>query len=298
MRGYKFSRLAAAALALAAPVAQAQVPLEVEGPIENIECSGTSALITVMGMDILVDNQTTITNPTRALALSDLCRTDPLPGREQPGFVGGTAIATGLSFDGFDRIADDLYVEPAENVVLGQVTSNSGGGGLEVEGVPVVMIQDDRMPAIPLVNESGFEIDPNSLAIGTPASMEGYYANGTFYAFRLEADGGSLLDDGATAVSVLRSDCRQRDNGQLEIETRGATHDPPNGTVTVTNPAGTITYGTAPVAPDPDNPSHGAFRFRVRRGGIGECTPEIRVLFVGNDGRQAEVIAPQEVRID
>lgn len=71
-----------------------------------------------------------------------------LPGRSsQEGFIGGTALINGLTANdpanttGLGIVAEDIFVEPAENVLLGEVSGNScfaptcDAGGLEISGV-------------------------------------------------------------------------------------------------------------------------------------------------------------------
>lgn len=290
MRGYSLTLVTVAALASYAPVAHAQVPLEVEGPIVDIVPNGNGgAIITVMGMEIEIPAGTPISSPTKQLTVTQLLNQTPLPGRSQPGFVGGTAIITGVSEPG-DRIADDVFVEPAENVVLGQIT-----GPMEIEDMPFALIDDARIPASPIRNAFGFAVQPNSLVAGTPASLEGYYSllDSVFHAFLVEVEGGTLVNAGVREVSVLRADCRQRTNGQLEIEVRGATHNPATGTVSITNVANTIVYGTATVTPDAEDPNFGTYRFTRRASGLGTCQTQIAARF-----GTAVTIAPQDVRID
>lgn len=289
MRGSTFTLITAAALASVAPVAHAQVPLQVEGTIVDIGPNGNGgAIITVMGMEIEIPAGTPISSPTKQLTVSQLLNAAPLPGRSQPGFVGGTAIISGISEPG-DRIAEEVFVEPAENVVLGQITDS-----MEIEDMPFVLINDTRIPAAPIRNGFGFEILASSLAAGMPASAEGYFSAGVFYAFLVEVDGGTLKNAGVREVSIQRAECRQRTNGQLELEVRGATHNPATGTVSITtvgpNP---FVYGTATVTPDADNPAFGTYRFTRRAAGIGTCQPEIAARF-----GTAIATAAQTVRID
>lgn len=294
MRAFTYSLFAAAALALAAPVAHAQEVLEVEGPITNVGTDQNGNFIEVMGIRIAIPAGIPISSPTASLTFGQLLG-DPLPGRpqDQPGFLGGTAIITGISeIDTPDNIrtAQDVFVEPAENVVVGVLTASNA-----IEGMTFELIDDPRIPSS-ATNEFGFDIALSSLVAGAPAAIEGYYSaiDQIFHAFLVEVTGGQLLNAGVPEVSIQRAQCRQRDNGQIEVEVIGGTHDPSSGTVTVTNPTGTIVYGTANVVQDAVSPQFGTYRFRRRAGGLGPCTNEITVNF----NNIAVVTAPQEVRID
>jgi hypothetical protein len=94
-----------------------------------------------------------------------------LPGRTEPGFIGGTAIILGTS-DGITNTADDVFTEPAENVVLGLITaSNCAAAGnprlcnnnsIRALGTRTRRLTNGntagRMPANLATNESGFAI--------------------------------------------------------------------------------------------------------------------------------------------
>jgi hypothetical protein len=233
-RGLAYAALCAAFILPG--LASAQVPALVEGKISYIQVNDVasggdgSVDMTVMGIKVhipaavfassLASTPTgTITNPNDLLG-------DPLPGRADSGFLGGTAIINGESttasdgaggiISGFTAI--DLFVEPAENVVLGSI-QNDGACGLSIEGVPLVFLKDPRMTAADPVNTSGFLIDHCQTLNGGAAAVEGYYGeNGMLYVFTYETDDAPLLDTGAGGTTTItRASCDGR-----RIEVRGS----------------------------------------------------------------------------
>jgi hypothetical protein len=277
MRVFAYSLLAASALTLAAPAVHAQAVMEVEGTTSSIVSDGAGgAIMTIMGVTVNVPAGTPVSTPTASLTIEQLLDPTLLPGRDQPGFVGGTGIVTGTSDAVAGAVATDVFVEPAENVVVGRIT-----GPMEIEGMPFSFLQDPRMPALPVINDFGFELDPASIVAETPASIEGYYSalDQSFYAFLLESEGGTLLNAGVTEVSIQRADCRNRGGNEIELEIRGSTHDPATGTVTITNLDGTITYGTANAAVAAD--VFGTYRMRFRGTNRGPCVDTVVAHFNG-----------------
>jgi hypothetical protein len=206
----------------------AVVPAAIEGPISSIVATNANATVVVMGITILVTPDTVITTPTATLTLQQLLDTAPLPGRSEAGFVGGTAIVDGNTTEAGDVIADNLFVEPAENVVIGVVTEN-GAGSLKVNGMAVTMLTDERIPAEPLRNDLGFEIAREAITVGTVVALEGYYSASSqaLQAFILEATGIPALNPGLQ-VSILRAQGRA-DRGELEV--RGGVSGVPAGAV-------------------------------------------------------------------
>ena len=101
-----------------------------------------------MGVTVAIPATAFINPLARALAPVELADSTSLPGRSsQEGFIGGTAIINGLTANdpanttGLGIVAEDIFVEPAENVLLGEVSGNScfaptcDAGGLEISGV-------------------------------------------------------------------------------------------------------------------------------------------------------------------
>lgn len=171
------------------------------------------------------------TTPTAPLTAESLTRAASLPGRAQPGFVGGTAIINGeTSAAGFKAL--DLFVEASETVMIGRVTANTSSTTgiypctIDVEYVPLVFSEDDRMPFGDAINGSGFNVDPCSVAVGNIVAGEGYYgansADGPgdrkFHIFAFESDDAALLNEFSEITKISRASCR---TGR-SIEVRGS----------------------------------------------------------------------------
>jgi hypothetical protein len=233
-------------------VASAQVvppvPTEIEGPIESWD--NTARILRVAGIDILVSGQTTIVSPTAdrrtardglTLGFNGWFNGPFLPGRTERGFIGGTAIAIGTwdptggpTGDGI-MVADSVFTEPAENVVLDFIRGSNG---------PVMLPVDDRrMPAHEIRLDSGFALDLTGAdLVGVPYGMEGYYGNKNvatpdmanekaLHYFVLDLVGpldANLANKDIDEVAVERASCRVGD----ELEIRGSVHSPlnPDGT--------------------------------------------------------------------
>ena len=92
--------------------------------------------------------------------------------------------------------ASDVFVEMAENVVVGESTGTVAHEDLvarsTINNVIVVPLTDPRTPAGPPINSFGFEIDPASIPAGSAFSVAGFYANNRIYYHTLEADAGTL----------------------------------------------------------------------------------------------------------
>lgn len=208
-----------------AQVINASVVSEVEGTVTAISTNlNGSVSMTVMGIAVNVPVGTPVNTPTVQLTFAQLVSTTPLPNRTQPGFIGGTAIVTGTSDARGVLTADSVFVEPAENVILGIVTSNTTAG-ISVNNIPVAFIQDARMLAEPVKDANGIEIIRSSIPVGTGASVEGYYSNGIFNAFLMEAEQGTPVL-ATPQVAITRATARERTpNNQRgdEYEIRGST---------------------------------------------------------------------------
>lgn len=208
------SLLAVALLALTgAAQALAQVPAALEGTITAITRNATTgvATMTVIGVSVRVTPTTPITTPTATLTTAQLASTALLPGRTQGGFIGGTAIVNGTwnaTANRFD--ATEVFVEPAENILLGFVTANSAGQ-LSINGVRVVPIPTTelRMPSLPMRNEIGVAVIPSTVPVGAQAAAEGYYAGGVFNAFIIDVSAGTPVSS-TPQVTILRAQGRER----------------------------------------------------------------------------------------
>src|SRR4051812_43621725 len=114
------------------------IDAEIEGRISAAIPVGPDAELTVIGVRVRVPNGVGIKSPTRGLTIAELLDPTPFPGRVEAGFIGGTAIIEG-PFDTATGVltATAVEVEPAENVLLGALTSFAPPA---VNGVPVVML--------------------------------------------------------------------------------------------------------------------------------------------------------------
>lgn len=153
-----------------------------------------SVLARVMGTQVRVTSATRIHTPTANLTLAQLCDPTRFPGRTQPGFIGGTAIVGGVTATRTLVEAVDFFVEPAENVLIGTV-SFSSARCLHVNGTPVVTLVDARIPAHPMRNEFGLEVDPARVPLDTAVSAEGFYDGRAFRSFILDVTGPVPLKD-------------------------------------------------------------------------------------------------------
>ena len=194
---------------------------ELEGPLLTVDQA--TGELSVMGIKVVINGNTKIESPSAVLTLDQLKDTTPLPGRTEEGFKGGTATVTG-TVDPMTGVvtAATLHVEPAENVVLGVITENVAGK-VKVNGLQVEYLNDARMPLKAIQNEFGFAVKPESILVGTPGSIEGYYDGTLFRAFLLEIDGQAEMVDPNPQVSILRAQTRDREDGKRdEVKARGA----------------------------------------------------------------------------
>lgn len=249
--------LAASAAFFAAP-ALAQAPgVELEGTTTNWD--NASRTLEVMGMQVYVPDTAVVHSPVTSRADTGLnanqwFRGASLPGRNPAGFMQGTAIVVGVWDAAAGRIvADDVAVEPAENVALGVITgsfcttANCDGAGdylrgaSKVGGGPgpaMVPIRDVRMAAGPIGDEGGFALNLAGVNLnGLEYVAEGYYGDiavptgsstGTvseraFHYFNFDLAAVSpqfLVNKTAREVSVGRADCRVG----TDFEVRGFNH--------------------------------------------------------------------------
>ncbi len=275
------SRVAATALLTAvAGMVHAQavpVPFEIEGPITNVD----SALrtIEVMGITINVPVRTPrvpIVSPTATVTLAQI-NGARMPGRSERGFIGGTAIIVGSVLADGTYEAQDVFVEPAENVLRGPLTCTTplriGGQAGCSDGIELRPLTDARMPAGPIKNQFGFEINTSTLTTGTFAAVEGYYSeiDRLIHYHTVEVAGNAELAMQGHQVSVQRADCRIRGGSRDEIEIRGGVT---NGTrtalaantqvsVTLAQRGGRTRTLTVPVVSSLDAPGFGIYTLRA-----------------------------------
>lgn len=279
-----------ALLLLTASAALAQVPSEIEGRIESVTAtSPTEVTLVVMGMTVKIDtSRVPVVTPTATLNHAQIVDATPLPNRTEAGFVGGTAIVLGTVDPAGVITAEDVFMEPAENVILGVTTSMTP---LTVNGVPVTFITDARMPAVPIKNEFGFAVNFAGVTNQTPVALEGYYSGGIFNAFLLEVGGFAPLASSAPQVSITRVRGREledpADNDRLDIRgaiTMGHTID---NTQTLTvlgvrEDNTTFILSNAVVATrDLEDPRFGAYRLTIQfndLAGGSEVPVSVRVL--------------------
>lgn len=173
--------------------AQAQFPAPVitvvEGPVKGISRNADGTLLlTVMGVPVILSASTRVHSPSAFLTFNQLMNNTRMPGRTQRGFMNGTAIATGTQDANGVMTAVNLSITPAENVVVGMITKNSGGL-LEVNQMPVKFCTDARMPGRGAMNAFAIPIDLASVVVGTTATLEGYYDDAsTFQSINLYID--------------------------------------------------------------------------------------------------------------
>lgn len=233
-------------------------PIELEGPIEVIDCGGdgnctTGGRITVMGIVVEIPAATPIHTPTRDITMAQLADPTSLPGRSELGFIGGTAIILGTS-DGMINTAEDVFTEPAENVVLGLITSSNcqpprpghaqgrndprarlcTNNSIAALGTATLRLTNrntaGRMPAIHPSNELGFEINlyetqEADQLTDAAVGLEGYFDGQRLNWFVLELGGtGQLRNPDRSEVSVLRAQCRERPGRGIELDIMGSVH--------------------------------------------------------------------------
>jgi hypothetical protein len=248
--------------------------LGLEGPITRVLPRSNEMI--VMGARVLVPRGTPITTPT--VNLTELAGTtnplalligDPLPGRVDPGFIGGTAIINGRVNPNGTLVATDVFVEPSENVLIGNVTvstcTNSvcagAGNTLRIAGVRMTPIRDARMAVEPITNAFGFRVNlTGANLVGRSASAEGYFARGRFWYFLMEVAGAPLANRGRE-VSIQRAQCRDNAGG-IQLDVLGAVHTPATGRVQIVDANdGTVFGGQNAISA---GGAFGAYTFRLR----------------------------------
>jgi hypothetical protein len=305
--------------------AQAQSLLEVEGPLQAVtNLGGGNGSVVCNGSQIEIVAGTPITSPTATLTMEQLADPtqfpnsgfNPVDGSARAGFIGGTCIILGVRDDVTGVLtASEVFVEIAENVLVGAVTNSPalGNGAFAVLGTEVVALSDPRMPADKPAagfydalgghagnteqarNQFGFGVDLNTVGLPQPdeSSLEGYLGNdGKLYAHTIETTGGTLLATDPRP-SALRAECRDRSDrtGRDELEVRGScVLSVPGVAQTVTfsghNADGSLiqTYtGGANCTPDPLNPAFGIFNLgRDNLTYVGDaCPARIRITLTG-----------------
>lgn len=227
MKYSKVISLACVSAALLIPIDRAHAtPVEVDGTVSSVKTNKDGSItLTVMGVAVNVPKDTPITSPSAVLTLAQLADPAPLPGRTQPGFVGGNAFVTGDTDAASGVItATDIFVEPAKHLLLGVVTSKAGAE-LKVNNMPVLFSKDPRMPSVAPRNRYGMAVDTSALAHGSTVLVEGYFDGTNFRAFNLEIRGKAPVTSPHPQVAIIASKCWEKSpNGSAgdEVEVRGA----------------------------------------------------------------------------
>jgi hypothetical protein len=268
--------------------AQISVPAEVEGTLTSITPGTGSVELKVMDVRINVPGTgVVISTPTRDdLTLADLTGGAPFPGRSQAGFLGGTAIVLGTADEETGLItAESVFLEPAENVVLGVVTPTvttptpDPAGTLRVNGMLVKFLTDPRITFDKPLNDLGFEVSFASIVPGTAVAIEGYYSESekSFYAFALEATNVPALVS-TLQVSILRAQGRT-DRGELDV--RGAVSG-----VTGTGPVNVQIFRVRP---------NNTFGAATRIGTVAAIPGEVAGTFIYRFTTQGLTVFPERI---
>ena len=238
----------------------------VEGPVNRttFNADGTGSMV-VMGVNVDVPAGLIAESPTSSLTVRNLCIRNRLPGRLEPGFVGGTALIGGIVNTATGKFtATDITVEPAENVVIGTVSSISP---LKIQNTEIAFISDPRITT-GIVNTFGFPALLSGLALGQPAAAEGYFAAGKLQAYVVELDENAPLAEDVTQINIMRASSRERtpnNNRGDEVDMRGFYYSQ-NGAApqiqVFRDDNGVLTsLGLATSTPDGINPKFGVWNY-------------------------------------
>jgi hypothetical protein len=225
----------------------APTPTSIEGAISEIALNPAGeTIMTVIGVKVLVpaslETDHLISSPSKILTLAQLRSETVLPGRSAPGFRQGTAIITGAWDRAGNRmVADSVFVEPAENILLGEVTALPPdvalGAVAAINGVQVVILPgvgsaNPVAELLPRVGLTGLRhevgIPLSSILPGAQAAAEGYFAAGVFNAFVVDASDGVPVVNSAQVV-VTRAQSTERTPNTTrgdEYDVRGGSYSP------------------------------------------------------------------------
>ena len=264
----------------------------VEGPVREITYNpdGTGTML-VQNVTVHVPADCAIDSPTTPLTVRQLCIRNRLPGRVEPGFFGSTALINGLVDLQTRRFtATDVTVEPAENVVIGVITSVSP---LQIQNTEIALSTDPRITT-QVVNEFGFAARLDGITVGQPASGEGYFTGGKLYGYVISLPPEAPLVNDVSQVNIQRADSRERVPNNArgdEVDSRGFYYAQ-DGFVPLIqifrDDNGALTsLGFATVVPDAVNPKFGVWTFRTE-------TPPTTNPVLGNAPAKlkAQLIAP------
>lgn len=244
-----------------------------EGRVESIDLEHHR--IRVMGVEVSVPETAVITTPTTIIRFDQLLG-DILPGRDLPGFLGGTAIVTG-TFEGGACLAASIEIEPSESVLNGPVT-RVDGTSVEVLGRIVRLIDDPRLLGT-ATTEDGIPIDPAAAPLGADFACDGYYGtDGVFYAYRVTSDTAPTV--GGARTLITRAVCAA---GQ-RLEVRGVTTATDGGVRLLDADTG-IELGGGRIELEAGT-TLGVYR--VRTGRLLACPARVRIE--NDDGSNAEAV--------
>lgn len=254
--------LLASAITVGIHSAAIAVPFEVEGKLTYVDikfAEGTTSIaptssIKCNGSTIFLSANTVISTPTNTITAQEFLSPKIFPGRalipaadvpagvtaQKSAFMGGTCIVEGDDDETpGGRRATALFVEPAENVILGPTTS-ALGAPFEILGVrikllsphpgdsePIENYQPDpvgRIKAHAPINANGVKIKLSTVPKGDEASAEGYLSDDrkTFFAFAVETTGGQPASPQTYAeATLLRADVTFVSAAQVKLEVRG-----------------------------------------------------------------------------
>ena len=278
----------------------------VEGPIREVTYNPDgSATMLVQDVVVHVPAALGIDSPTTVLTVRQLCIRNRLPGRTEPGFLGGTALINGVvDLSTLKFTATDVTVEPAENVVIGVITSVSP---LRIQGTEVALSTDPRI-ITRIVNTYGFPSRLDGISVGQPAAAEGYYASGKLQGYAIELDISAALVNDVSQVNIQRASSRERVpniNRGDEVDTRGFYYSK-DGLIPIIqifrDDKGVLTsLGFATLVPDAVNPNYGVWTFRVdtpttANPVLGTAPTKIKAVLNGSNGVTANAEIDAEVR--
>ena len=265
-----------------------------EGVIRSIVDNGDgSVTLEVMGMTAIIPSTATVLSPSKALTRAEVLDPTPLPGRTEPGWIGGTAKGTGtVSANGVITYSE-LNLEPAENVAIGVIT---GTQPLTVNHMPVQLSTDPRIPAS-TVNELGFEIDLAQVTVGQPVAIGGHYSGGVFHAFSVEVTGAPALNP-ALQVTALRAQGRPA-KGELDIQgsLSGIAPRAAAPTIRFSTASTGVTIGTVVAVLDPLAPGTASFRYRGRGLPAARVPAVVRMTVLDSAGQPTAATATTEVSL-
>lgn len=222
--------------------------LSVAGSGNHVVCNGTK---------VYLKPSTTFTTPTGAITVDKLILATPFPGvkpamadapsapNSQPSaFIGGTCIIDGddSEVEG-GRLADNVFVEIGENVLVGPTTSVKGAP-FEIMGVKILLLAQKpadgstmpagyveepggRVIAVPVTNATGMKVNINSIPLGDESSAEGYMGfaedgSKVFYSHAIETTAGDPAEPQTYAMaSIQRADMTSANATTVKLDIRG-----------------------------------------------------------------------------